>query len=184
MDFQKSLDVLDRSGILLFPSDTVLGLGCDATNEKAVERLFRIKSRPKDKALLALVSDYSMLKKYVPSVPSSVYDLLEQSERPTTIIYPRARNIAKSAMGKDGSMAFRIPKEGFALQLVQAFDKPIIATSANISGEPIPENEKDVSPVILNQIDYIAPLPIAKISTQPSQIILLKSDGKTEIIRH
>jgi L-threonylcarbamoyladenylate synthase len=87
-------------------------------------------------------------------------------------------------MGKDGSMAFRIPKEGFALQLVQAFDKPIIATSANISGEPIPENEKDVSPVILNQIDYIAPLPIAKISTQPSQIILLKSDGKTEIIRH
>ena len=81
-------------------------------------------------------------------------------------------------------MAFRIQKEGFALQLVQAFDKPIIATSANISGEPIPENEKDVSPVILNQIDYIAPLPIAKISTQPSQIILLKSDGKTEIIRH
>ena len=77
MDFQKSLDVLDRSGILLFPSDTVLGLGCDATNEKAVERLFRIKSRPKDKALLALVSDYSMLKKYVPSVPSSVYDTIQ-----------------------------------------------------------------------------------------------------------
>ena len=138
MTLQKSLAALQSSGIILFPSDTVLGLGCNATDEEAVKKIFLIKNRKQNKSLVALVSDFEMLKEYVESIPKQVFGILDHASVPTTIVYPKAKQLAPMAMADDGSMAIRIPKSGFALDLVKSFGKPIIATSANLSGEQIP----------------------------------------------
>ena len=183
MALQNSLDTLGRSGVVLFPSDTVLGLGCDATNQDAVNKIFLIKNRPKNKSLIALVSDTEMLTTYVESVPETVHEILKDVSSPTTIVYPKAKGIAAMATAEDGSMAFRIPKSGFALDLVKSFGKPIIATSANLSGEPIPENESQVDRRILEQVDYVVPLKSDTYPVRPSRIIQLTIDGKTKMIR-
>ena len=183
MALQNSLDALGRSGVVLFPSDTVLGLGCDATNQDAVNTIFLIKNRPQNKSLIALVADLEMLTTYVESIPQSIHEILKDNSFPTTVVYPKAKGIAPMAMAEDGSMAFRIPKNGFALDLVKSFGKPVIATSANISGEPIPENEKQVDCRILEQVDYVVPLKSDTFSVKPSRIIQLTIDGKTKTIR-
>ena len=167
----------------MFPSDTVLGLGCDATNQDAVNTMFLIKNRPQNKSLIALVADMEMLITYVESIPQSVYGILKGNSSPTTIVYPKAKEIAPMAMAEDGSMAFRIPKSGFALDLAKSFGKPIIATSANLSGEPIPENESQVNRRILEQVDYVVPLKSDTYPVKPSRIIQLTIDGKTKTIR-
>ena len=182
MVLQNSLDALSRSGIILFPSDTVLGLGCDATNQDAVKTIYLIKNRPQNKSLIALVADMEMLITYVESIPQSVYGILEGNSSPT-IVYPKAKEIAPMAMAENGSMAFRIPKSGFALDLVKSFGKPIIATSANISGEPIPENKSQVNRRILEQVDYVVPLKSGTYQIKPSRIIQLTIDGKIKTIR-
>ena len=183
MVLQNSLDALGRSGVVLFPSDTVLGLGCDATNQDAVNTIFLIKSRPQNKSLIALVADMEMLANYVETIPQSVHKMLKGSSSPTTIVYPKAKGIAPLAMAEDGSMAFRIPKSGFVLDLVKSFGKPIIATSANLSGDPIPENESQVNRRILEQVDYVVPLKSDTYPVKPSRIIQLTIDGKTKTIR-
>ena len=183
MVLQNSLDALRRSGVILFPSDTVLGLGCDATNQDAVNTMFLIKNRPQNKSLIALVEDMEMLITYVESIPQSVYGILKGNSSPTTIVYPKAKEIAPMAMAEDGSMAFRIPKSGFALDLVKSFGKPIIATSANLSGEPIPENESQVDRRILEQVHYVVPLKSNTYPVRPSRIIQLTIDGITKTIR-
>lgn len=183
MVLQNSLDVLSRSGVILFPSDTVLGLGCDATNQDAVNSIFLIKNRPQEKSLIALVAELEMLTTYVETIPQSVHEILKGNRSPTTIVYPKAKGIAPMAMAEDGSMAFRVPKSGFALDLVKSFGKPIIATSANLSGEPIPENESQVDRRILEQVDYVVPLKSDTYPVKPSRIIQLTIDGKTKTIR-
>ena len=183
MALQNSLDALGRSGVVLFPSDTVLGLSCDATNQAAVDKIFSIKNRPQSKSLIALVADMEMLTTYVESIPESVHEILKGNSSPTTIVYPKAKGIAPMAMAEDGSMAFRIPKSGFALDLVKSFGKPIIATSANLSGEPIPENESQVNRRILEQVDYVVPLKSGTYPVKPSRIIQLTIHGKTKTIR-
>ena len=183
MVLENSLDALGRSGVVLFPSDTVLGLGCDATNQDAVNTLYLIKNRPQNKSLIALVADIEMLTTYVESIPQAVHEILKSNSSPTTIVYPKAKGIAPMAMAEDGSMAFRVPKSGFALDLVKSFGKPIIATSANLSGEPIPENESQVDRRILEQVDYVVPLKSDTYPAKPSRIIQLTIDGKTKTIR-
>lgn len=183
MVLENSLDALGRSGVVLFPSDTVLGLGCDATNQEAVNTLYLIKNRPQNKSLIALVADIEMLTTYVESIPQAVHEILKGNSSPTTIVYPKAKGIAPMAMAEDGSMAFRVPKSGFALDLVKSFCKPIIATSANLSGEPIPENESQVDRRILEQVDYVVPLKSDTYPVKPSRIIQLTIDGKTKTIR-
>lgn len=183
MALQNSLDALGRSGVVLFPSDTVLGLGCDATNQDAVNTVYLIKNRPQNKSLIALVADMEMLTTYVESIPQAVHEILKGNSLPTTIVYPKAKGIAPMAMAEDGSMAFRVPKSGFALDLVKSFGKPIIATSANLSGMPIPENESQVDRRILEQVDYVVPLESDTYSVKPSRIIQLTIDGKTKTIR-
>jgi len=183
MVLENSLDALGRSGVVLFPSDTVLGLGCDATNQDAVNTLYLIKNRPQNKSLIALVADIEMLTTYVESIPQAVHEILKGNSSPTTIVYPKAKEIAPMAMAEDGSMAFRIPRSGFALDLVKSFGKPIIATSANLSGEPIPENESQVNHRILEQVDYVVPLKSDTYPVKPSRIIQLTIDGKTKTIR-
>ena len=183
MVLQNSLDVLGRSGVVLFPSDTVLGIGCDATNQDAVNTVYLIKNRPQNKSLIALVADMEMLRTYVESIPQAVHEILKGNSLPTTIVYPKVKGIAPMAMAEDGSMAFRVPKSGFALDLVKSFGKPIIATSANLSGEPIPENESQVNRRILEQVDYVVPLKSDIYPVKPSRIIQLTIDGKTKTIR-
>ena len=183
MTLQKSLDVLHKSGVILFPSDTVLGLCCDATNDEAVKKIFLIKNRRQNKSLVALVSDFEMLKKYVESIPKQVFDVLESASFPTTIVYPKAKHLAPMAMAYDGSIAIRIPKSGFALDLVKSFGKPIIATSANLSGEQIPVESSQISSSILDQVDYVVPLKSVKYPVTPSRIVKVTSDGEIKTIR-
>ena len=183
MVLQNSLDALARSGVVLFPSDTVIGLCCDATNQDAVNTIFLIKNRPQNKPLIALVADMEMLTTYVEFVPQSAQEIIKNNSSPTTIVYPNAKGVTPMAMAENGSMAFRIPKSGFALDLVKSFGKPIIATSANLSGEPIPENESQVNRRILEQVDYVVPLKSDTYPVKPSRIIQLAIDGKTKTIR-
>jgi len=183
MELDQAIKVLQQKGSLLYPSDTVLGLGCDATDESAVKQIFRIKKRPLGKALIALVADMDMLSFYVETIPQAAKTLLANATEPTTIIYPGVKNMAPSAIGKDGSMAFRIPQPGFALDLVRGFGKPIISTSANLSGAPIPASLDDVEPELLAQVDYVVPLCSASNSTQPSKLVLIKPNGETQIVR-
>ena len=183
MTLQKSLAALHKSGVILFPSDTVLGLGCDATDKEAVKKIFLTKNREHSKSLVALVSDFEMLNEYVESIPQQVFDILDKASVPTTIIYPKAKQLAPMAMADDGSMAIRIPKSGFALDLVKSFGRPIIATSANLSGEQIPEESSKISSRILEQVDYVVPLKSGKYPVTPSRIVKVTSDGEIKTVR-
>ena len=183
MTLQKSLAALHKSGVILFPSDTVLGLGCDATDKEAVIKIFLTKNREHSKSLVALVSDFEMLNEYVESIPQQVFDILDKASVPTTIIYPKAKQLAPMAMADDGSMAIRIPKSGFALDLVKSFGRPIIATSANLSGEQIPEESSKISSRILEQVDYVVPLKSGKYPVTPSRIMKVTSDGEIKTVR-
>ena len=183
MTLQKSLAALHKSGVILFPSDTVLGLGCDATDKEAVKKIFLTKNREPSKSLVALVSDFEMLNEYVESIPQQVFDIIDKASVPTTIIYPKAKQLAPMAMADDGSMAIRIPKSGFALDLVKSFGKPIIATSANLSGEQIPEESSQISSRILEQVDYVVPLKSGKYPVTPSRIMKVTSDGEIKTVR-
>ena len=183
MTLQKSITALPKSGIILFPSDTILGLGCDATDNEAVKKIFFIKNRKQNKSLVALVSDFEMLKKYVESIPKQVFDILDKASVPTTVVYPKAKQLAPMAIADDGSMAIRIPRSGFALDLVKSFGKPIIATSANLSGEQIPEESSQISIRILEQVDYVVPLKSVKYPVTPSRIVKVTSDGEIKTIR-
>ena len=183
MTLQKSLAALQSSEVILFPSDTVLGLGCNATDEEAVKKIFLIKNRKHSKSLVALVSDFEMLKEYVESIPKQVFDILDHASVPTTIVYPKAKQLAPMAMADDVSMAIRIPKSGFALDLVKSFGKPIIATSANLSGEQIPEESSQISSHILEQVDYVVPLKSGKYPVTPSRIVKVTSDGEIKTVR-
>lgn len=183
MELDTAIRVLQQKGSLLYPSDTVLGLGCDATDDDAVQKIFQIKKRPSGKALIALVADMQMLSEYVDVIPDAAKKIIKTSKQPTTIIYQKVQNIATSAIAKDGSMAFRIPQPGFALDLVQSFGKPIISTSANLSGAPIPAILSAVDPQLLTQVDYVVPLCSEMNNTQPSKLVLLKPNGDTQILR-
>ena len=183
MTLQKSLAALQNSGVILFPSDTVLGLGCDATDEEAVKKIFLIKNRKQNKSLIVLVSDFEMLKEYVESIPKQVFEILENTSFPTTIVYPKAKQLSPMAIADDGSMAIRIPKSGFALDLTKYFGKPIIATSANLSGEQIPEKSSQISSCILEQVDYVVPLKSGKYPVTPSRIMKVTSDGEIKTVR-
>ena len=183
MTLQKSLAALQNSGVILFPSDTILGLGCDATDEEAVNKIFLIKNRKHSKSLVALVYDFEMLKEYVESIPKQVFGILDHASVPTTIVYPKAKQFAPMAMADDGSMAIRIPRSGFAHDLVKSFGKPIIATSANLSGEQIPEESSQISSRILEQVDYVVPLKSVKYPVTPSRIVKVTSDGEIKTVR-
>ena len=183
MELETAIRVLQQKGSLLYPSDTVLGLGCDATDDDAVQKIFQIKKRPPGKALIALVADMQMLSEYVDEIPLAAKEIIKTTKQPTTIVYPKVQKIAPPAIANDGSMAFRIPQPGFALDLVQSFGKPIISTSANLSGAPIPAILSDVDPRLLTQVDYVVPLCSEMNNTQPSKLVLLKPNGDTQILR-
>ncbi len=181
-----ALDVLKKGGVILYPTDTVWGLGCDATNEEAVQRLFEIKKRPGAKSMVLLASDMDMVARYVRKIPDMAIDLVEVNDKPMTIIYPGAEHLAPSTVADDGSVGIRIPVSNFCLELIRRFRKPITSTSANISGDPTPLEFDDIPAEIRDAVDYVVPPEILedKIATgHPSQIIKVEVDGRVKVIR-
>ncbi|WP_142783281.1 L-threonylcarbamoyladenylate synthase [Changchengzhania lutea] len=182
-EINKVLQILKQGGIILYPTDTVWGIGCDANNEKAIEKIYKLKQRQDSKALICLVADDRMLKKYVKSVPSVALDIIDIAEKPTTIIYDDAQNLAKNLIAEDGTIAIRIPDDEFCYQIARKLNGAIVSTSANISGQPSPKSYKEISPVILKGVDYIVNLHHEKICSKPSAIIKLSNSGVVKIIR-
>ena len=153
-DIQNSLSVLNSGGILIYPTDTIWGIGCDATQSEAVENIYRIKKREPSQSMLLLVSDTLMLGQYVAEIPEEALQLISKAEKPLTIIYSKANNLPKNLLAADGSIGIRIPRDEFCLQLIRQLGKPIVSTSANFSGKPFPGNFSEIDPALLKLVDY------------------------------
>ena len=177
------LDV-ERGGIILYPTDTIWGIGCDATNAEAVQRVYKIKQRADSKALIILTDSEAKVEYYVSEVPETAWQLLDVAVKPLTLIYPGARNLATNLLADDGSIAIRITKEPFSQRLCRQFRKAIVSTSANISGNAAPHNFSEISDEIKNAVDYIVTARRDEIKESlPSSIIKLEADGTIKIIR-
>lgn len=183
-EIRQCIDVLKRGGTILYPTDTIWGIGCDATNPKAVEKIYKIKMRMESKSLIVLLDRKEKLSVYLQDIPPIAFDLIERVGSPLTIIYPKAKNLAKNIIAKDGSVAIRIVNHFFCYRLVRMYGKPIVSTSANFSGELSPLLFKDISQELLRKVDYAVNLCRDYIGdTKPSTIIKLKPEGDFEIIR-
>ena len=183
-DIEKSLEILNCGGVILYPTDTVWGIGCDATNKVAVERIFTIKQRNEARSMLTLVDGFDMLAAYVGNIPDIAVQLMKEATRPLSIIYPMAKNLAANLTANDGSIGIRIVQDSFCQQLIKAFGKPIVSTSANISGEPTPGTFDEISKKIKESVDYI--VKWRQDDRQPataSSIIQLKADGNYQTLR-
>lgn len=205
---QEAVEILRKGGVILYPTDTVWGIGCDATNETAVARVFEIKRRSEAKSLVLLACDLDMVAKHVKQIPSIAIDLVEVNDAPMTIIYPGAQYLAPNAVAEDGSVGIRIPlvleedsedeapaRKGaapkgnltagaFCRELVRRLRRPLVSTSANISGEPTPASFAEISEEIKSAVDYVVPKPFgAGASGRSSQIIKLGLDGEVQILR-
>lgn len=171
-------------GVILYPTDTVWGIGCDATNAEAVAKVYKIKQRDDSKALICLVDSDARLQRYVRNVPNVAWDIMELSLKPTTVILDGAVNLASNLVADDGSIAMRITKEAFSHELCYRFQRPIVSTSANISGQPAAQNYSDISPDLLEAVDYVCWTRRQEHKPHtPSSIIKLTSDGEVTIIR-
>ncbi len=183
-DIEKSLEVLQAGGLILYPTDTIWGIGCDATNPEAVEKVFKLKGRDAGKSLIVLLDSDNKLERYVQEVPALAYDLIEFAEKPLTVIYSGARNLAPNLIHADGSVGIRVAKHDFCQKLIQRFRKPIVSTSANISGEKSPANFAEVSDAIIQGVDYVVEYgQDDNTQNAPSTIMKLEPDGKFVFIR-
>ena len=183
-DIEKSLEVLNRGGVILYPTDTVWGIGCDATCTIAVERIYAIKRRCETRAMLVLVDGLDMLAQYVEHIPAIAVQLINEATRPLTIIYPKAKNLASNIIASDGSTGIRIVNEPFCNALIKTFGKPLVSTSANISGESAPATFDEISEDIRSAVDYIVRWrQDDQQSATPSSIIKLNEDGSYFVIR-
>jgi len=177
------LKTLKQGGLILYPTDTVWGIGCDASNEEAVSKIYKLKQRKDSKALICLVADDRMLKKYIKKIPDAAFDILDVAEEPITIIYDEPQNLAKNLIASDNTIAIRIPNDDFCFQLVRRFNGAIVSTSANTSGEPTPKSFKEISKDVVKDVDYVVNLHREQICSQPSSIIRLSNDANVRIIR-
>lgn len=172
--------VLHDGKTILYPTDTVWGLGCDATNQEAVQKIYSIKNREESKSLIILVSSIAMLKEFVSEIPVKALNILESVTKPTTIIYHNPKGLASNAIASDNTIAIRIPDSEFCIDMIELFGKPIVSTSANISGEPTPKSFSEISEAILNSVDYVVNLQQDKVNEKSSTI--LKIDGDDIIV--
>ena len=173
-----------EGGVILYPTDTIWGIGCDATNEDAVRRVYEIKQRQDSKAMLVLVDSSVKVDFYVRDVPEVAWDLIDMADKPLTIIYSGARNLAANLLAEDGSVGIRVTNEDFSKRLCQQFRKAIVSTSANISGQPSPKNFSEISEEVKSAVDYIVGYRQEEISNpKPSSIIKLDKGGVIKIIR-
>lgn len=183
-EINNALQTLKQGGLILYPTDTVWGIGCDANNPEAVKKIYELKQREDNKALICLVADDRMLKKYIKKIPEVAFNILDVADSPITIIYDDAQNLAENLIAKDQTIAIRIPNDDFCFQLLRRFNGAIVSTSANISGQPTPKSFKEITPEVLKGVDYVVNLHREKISTKSSSIIKLSNNGVVKVIRH
>lgn len=183
MDYSKVIEQLKSGATMLYPTDTVWGLGCDATNEDACQRILSIKKRPADKSFIVLVDGFAMLEKYIPDFNPICYDLVDLATRPLTIIYPAAKGLAPSVVAEDGSVGLRITQDPICLKLIRGLRKPIVSTSANISGDSTAKNYSEISPILKSEVDIIVEERLTEQMNQPSQIIKIGLNGDVQIVR-
>lgn len=183
-DIKRAIETLRNGGVILYPTDTVWGIGCDATNPEAVKKVYEIKHRDDSKALICLVDSDARLQRYVRNVPDVAWDIFELATKPTTIILDDAVNLAPNLIAEDGTIAMRITQESFSKELCYRFQKPLVSTSANISGEPAAQNYCDISEELLNAVDYVCWSRRQEHKPHtPSSIIKLEKNGTVAIIR-
>jgi len=183
-DVKAALAILQKGGVILYPTDTIWGLGCDACNEEAVKRIYAIKNRVDSKSMLVLMENAALLERYVEEVPEIAYDLIELTDKPLTIIYDGAKNLAKNLVAEDGSIGIRLTTEQFSSDLIRRFKRPIVSTSANISGKPSPACFAEIAQEIIDSVDYV--VTYRQDDNQkavPSSIIKLGRGGEIKIIR-
>ncbi|WP_310992337.1 L-threonylcarbamoyladenylate synthase [Aequorivita marina] len=182
-EIENALTVLKKGGLILYPTDTVWGIGCDATNADAVEKVFQLKKRSDKKSLICLVSDFKMLNEYIQDVPEVAYDILKYAKKPTTIIYDDPIRVAENIIAADNSLAIRVAKDEFCKKLIRKFRRPIVSTSANFSEAKTPRSYTEIDPLILGGVDYVVNLQHEKKSGKPSAIIKLGNNGSVKVIR-
>lgn len=183
--YSDAIASLKSGGVILYPSDTIWGLGCDARMDASIEKIVAIKNRPENKGLILLISKIEQLSEYVEQVPEIAWDLVEFAEDPLTIIYPKGKNVSVHLLGPDGSIAIRLLKDEFCKGLVYRYQRGIVSTSANFSGSPSPHSFVDISNQIKEQVDYVLhnPMPKSNLMSKPSKIVRLGLGGEYMLIR-
>lgn len=178
-----AINAIKEGKTILYPTDTIWGIGCDATNEEACRRIKAIKKRPDTKSFIVLVDSFPMLERYIPDFHEVCYDLIDLATKPLTIIYPAAKGLAPSVLAEDGSVGIRLTSDPICRKLIQQSRKPIVSTSANLSGDNIPKSFNEIHPDIKSGVDVIVEERLDDKCSQPSQIIKIDLDGSVKIIR-
>lgn len=182
-EVHNAFEVIQKGGIILYPTDTVWGIGCDASNEEAIKKIYALKQREESKSMIVLMNGDKMMYNVFKEIPETAWQILDLSEKPTTLILDNPRNVAKNIIAEDNTLGVRIVKEPFCFKLMERMKKPLVSTSANISGEPTPKSFKEISPEIIKGVDYVVNLHHDKICNKPSTIIKLTLDNQIKIIR-
>jgi len=183
-DVVAAIEVLKSGGVILYPTDTIWGIGCDATNETAIDRIYQLKRRTDTKSMLVLVDTLTRIEQYVQEIPEIAFQLLEVADKPMTIIYPGARNLAKNLIGQDGSIGIRLVKDEFCIRLLSRIKRPLVSTSANLSGQSSPLTYKDIVDEIKSGVDYVVKWrQNDHRSARPSSIVKVYVNGVIEILR-
>lgn len=182
-EVHNAYEAIKNGGIILYPTDTVWGIGCDATNEEAIKKIYALKQREESKSMIVLVNGERMMHQVFNEIPEVAWQILDFSEKPTTLILDKPRSVAKNIIAEDNSLAVRIVTEPFCYKLMERMKKPLVSTSANISGMFTPKSFKEISPEILKGVDYVVNLHQEKICKNPSTIIKLGLDSQVKVIR-
>tara|TARA_B110000503_G_C7114060_1_gene399478 strand:+ start:775 stop:1353 length:579 start_codon:yes stop_codon:yes gene_type:complete len=182
-EIHNAYEIIKEGGIILYPTDTVWGIGCDASNEKAVAKIYALKNREESKSMICLMNSEKMVYNVFKDIPEVAWEILDLSEKPTTLILDKPRNVAKNLIAEDNSLAIRIVKEPFCFKLMEKMKRPLVSTSANISGMYTPKTFKEISTEILKGVDYVVNLHHEKVCKNPSTIIKLGLDAQVKVIR-
>lgn len=182
-EVHRAYEVIKEGGIILYPTDTVWGIGCDATNPEAVAKIYALKKRAETQSMIVLMNGEKMMYNVFKEIPEAAWQIMDLSEKPTTLILDKPRNVAPNIIASDNTLGIRIVKEPFCFKLLERMKKPLVSTSANISGEPTPKSFKEISPEIIKGVDYVVNLHHDKIAGKPSTIIKLTNDSQVKIIR-
>lgn len=184
-DIKKAVEVLQKGGTILYPTDTIWGIGCDATNAKAVEKIYKLKFGAPQKSLMILASSPEMVARYVAEVPDLALEIISTIKDPITIVYEKARNLAKNLIPAEGTIAIRIPRDAFCTELIELFGKPITSTSANLAGDPNPLSFGKINQQIKDAVDYICTSHQGRVNPpKPSTIVKINMDGQMQIVRN
>ncbi len=176
-------EVIQKGGIILYPTDTVWGIGCDATNPEAVAKIYKLKQRAETQSMIVLMNGEKMIYNVFKDIPEVAWQIIDLSEDPITLVLDKPRNVAANLIAPDQTLGIRVVKEPFCFKLMEKMKKPLVSTSANISGQPTPKSFKEISPEIIKGVDYVVNLHREKIAGKPSTIIKLTNDSQVKVIR-